>query len=117
MKISWESRILAVICFADMMSTLWLVKMGAAAEANPIMRFYLNLGAIWFLLAKSLLFVGPIYLLEMMRRRHPLPIQRALRLGIVLYLVCYAIGGWKANTPDDIPSGPTIQIVKHPANE
>jgi hypothetical protein len=97
-RVTWESGLLTTICMADLVSTLWLVSTGSATEANPILRFYLEQGGnVSFAGAKLLLFLGPLFVLELVRRRHPRLVRALLRVGIVLYLVCYLLGVWHVN--------------------
>jgi hypothetical protein len=92
MGIARETWALALICAADMVLTAWLVGTGQAKEANPIMRFYLDLGTSVFVAMKTLLFVAPLFVLELIRRRRPRLVQTLLRLGIALYLIVYSMG-------------------------
>ena len=93
MVIALESLILAVICAVDMFSTMWLVGAGHAVEANPLMAFYIHAGGLAaFAGAKALMFLGPIFSLEVLRRRRPLFVRTALRLAVVLYLAVYCVG-------------------------
>lgn len=97
MKIAKETWTLALICTLDMVSTAWLLAGGRAHEANPILRFYANSGLAAFIAFKSLLFVAPLYVLELMRRRRPRFIQRLLRFGIAAYLLGYGLGVLSVN--------------------
>src|SRR3954454_20455358 len=97
MKLAPETWVFGGICFADMLSTLWLVHSGMAIEANPLMRFFLDRGSLCFVVAKSFLFLGPLFALELLRRRHPESITRMLRVGLALYLICYGVGTVQAN--------------------
>ena len=103
MKIARETWLLGLICLADMISTLLLVHSGAAVEANPVLSFFLDRGGVWFVIAKSLLFLGPLFVLELLRRRRPESVTRILRVGIVLYLVCYGIGAVHVNVLNAMP--------------
>jgi hypothetical protein len=93
-----ESGLLAALCVADLVSTLWLVYGHGAREANPVMDFYLALGPLAFALAKTLTFMAPIVVLEILRRRRPESIRAILRLAIVSYVVCYGVGLWHVNS-------------------
>jgi len=106
-KFSRETWILALICTIDMISTSWLLTTHAANEFNPVMSFYVKLGIPTFVLVKTLLFFGPLYVLEFLRIKRPLFIRRLLRAGIIAYLIVYVIGvaganankgGWRAAT-------------------
>lgn len=98
-RVAWESTVLALICTADMIYTLWLVASGAATEANPIMGFYFEHSQNAFVGAKTLLIVGSICALEILRRKRPRTVQPIIRMGLVLYVVFYGIGLWYANSP------------------
>ncbi len=104
MGIAWETALLAAICGADLTSTLWLLGTSSAQEANPILRFYLQAGVICFVGAKMLLNFGPLYVLEVLRRREPGLIQLVLRGAIALYLLCYGIAVWRTNAGGRSPS-------------
>ena len=106
MKISRESALLAILCTADMISTLWLVASGRAVEANPLLAFYLNIGYTWFALVKCLLYLAPIYLLELLRPRRPRFVHILLRIGIMLYLFSYGAGVWWVNVRGGSASSP-----------
>src|SRR5258708_33573283 len=91
--IAWESIVLAAICAIDMVSTLWLIANGYARESNPILDYYLSHGgAVAFAGAKMLLFLGPLSLLELIRRQRPEFVRSMLRVGITAYLALYIIG-------------------------
>src|SRR5947209_4304528 len=66
-----ESLLFASICLCDLILTLWLLQTGAAIEANPILRFYYELGIQWFALVKGAFSLVPIFVLEViaLRRR------------------------------------------------
>jgi hypothetical protein len=84
-----ESRILAFLCLADMIVTLWVVESGMAMEANPIMRFYYDISPLAFACAKTLTFVGPILILEQLYDRNPRFIRALLRGALALYVAIY----------------------------
>lgn len=98
MRFALESWLLALICLLDMLWTAWLLKIGAAREANPILRFYVDLGIPMFVLVKSLLFVAPLYVLELLRRHRPKFIKNVLRVGIVCYVFTYGVGVLRVNS-------------------
>jgi hypothetical protein len=97
MKIPWASGLLIALGIADTLSTVWLVQSGKAIEANPVMRFYFDAGVFWFMWAKILLLIAPLFVLELIRLQRPKLVQNLLCLGIVLYLLCYGIGVWQVN--------------------
>lgn len=97
MRIAKETWLLALICMADMVSTAWLLSANSAVEANPVMRFYVDLGVPTFIVVKSLLIFAPLYLLEMLKRHKPKFIVALLRVGIVGYVFIYGAGVIQAN--------------------
>ena len=100
MVILQETAILALICLADLMWTIWLLATGTAVEANPILRFYLHYGGLsCFTAAKILLCGGPLLVLELLRARRPAFTQSLLRAAIVIYLVGYTVGVLHVNAP------------------
>jgi len=101
MKLARESWWLGLICTADMLLTAWLLARGQAQEANPIMRYYVDMGLMAFLAAKSLLFIAPIFVLELIRRQRPKTVQTVLRAGIALYLISYGVGTLQVNARGD----------------
>src|ERR1041385_5882250 len=97
-RIAWESVLLAGICVFDLASTMWLIGNGAARESNPILAFYLYRGgAVSFAAAKLLLFLGPLFLLELIRQQRPQFVRTLLRVGIVLYIAIYVLGSLAVN--------------------
>jgi hypothetical protein len=93
-KVWWQSVVMCIICLADMVSTCIVVGMGLAVEANPLMAYFMNQGIVMFILAKSLSFVVPIFIIEYMRPRYknPILIQRFLTAGVVIYALVYILG-------------------------
>jgi hypothetical protein len=87
-----ESILLAVICMADLFSTVVLVRLGIASEANPILGWYLAQGVGMFVAAKTFLSIAPIAGLEIVGWRYPRLARLALRAGIVGYIAIYGIG-------------------------
>lgn len=98
MKIAKETWLLGLICSLDMITTAWLLLTGKAQEANPILKFYVDLGLPAFIGFKTLLYVAPLYTLELMRRYRPRFILGVLRFGIAAYLLVYGIGVLRVNT-------------------
>jgi hypothetical protein len=95
-----ESLVLGALCLFDLAATVLLIRSGLAVEANPLLDFYIkNGGMIAFIGAKLLLTLGPLFALEVLRRNRPQFVRLTLRLGIVLYLLAYGIGGVFTNTP------------------
>lgn len=98
MRIARETWLFFGICTLDMVSTAWLLLDGRAHEANPIMRFYVELGVPAFVAIKLLLYLAPLYLLEVLRRYKPGFVLGVLRAGIAGYLLVYGIGVLRVNT-------------------
>jgi hypothetical protein len=97
MKLSREGAVLVMICVLDLATTIWFVSCHGAAEANPLMRRFLEMGLAAFILAKGALSFGPLAMIEWARRRHPHFVIRALRAGIALYIGFYGLGVWNIN--------------------
>jgi hypothetical protein len=88
-----ESVILAAVCLLDLATTLFWVAYRDAAEANPLMAFYLdNHGFAGFIAAKMVLLAMPLVIAEWARRRSPRFVRGALRLTILAYLTLYVFG-------------------------
>lgn len=88
-----ESIILSLICLLDLCSTLFWVAYRDAAEANPLMAFYLkNHGVTGFILAKCVFMAMPLMIAEWARRHNPRFVHKALRLAIFAYLTLYLLG-------------------------
>lgn len=98
MRFSWESWLLALLCSIDMVTTAWMLNTRIASEANPIMGFYVSLGIPTFIVVKTLLFFGPLFVLEVLRRHRPRFIVGLLRAGILGYLLVYGVGVWQVNS-------------------
>lgn len=97
-RIAPESIILAAVCLLDLMTTLFWVAYRDAAEANPLMAFYLERhGVAGFVVAKFLLFLMPLVIAEYGRRHSPRFVRNALRCGIAAYLGLYLLGVARIN--------------------
>lgn len=86
-----------VICLADMLSTIWLVQTGRAVEVNPVMKFYLAAGLLAFIGAKSFLWFGPVFVMEVVRLKRRWFGHLLLRTTLVLYLALYCTLVWQVN--------------------
>jgi hypothetical protein len=92
-----ETVLLAIICMADMISTVILVKNGLAVEANPLLAWSLA-GSGWaFIVIKTASFAFPLAIIEKLRGRCPSFIPWALRAGVVGYLAVYVVGSLKVS--------------------
>jgi hypothetical protein len=88
----WETVVLALLCVIDTFSTVVLLKMGLAIEANPLLQPFVRQGLAVFVFAKSALFVSPLAILEGLRALRPQFVQVCLRAGIVGYVLVYVVG-------------------------
>lgn len=91
MTLTRESIFLIGICTADLISTLFLVGGGTAAEGNPLMAFYLKYGLGAFVLVKLSLIFLPIFIAEWGKRYRPRFVRNMLRATIALYLAMYLL--------------------------
>ncbi len=90
--ISRETTLLATVSLADLASTLWLLRCGLATEANPILAYYLELGIVPFALAKLLLSLGMLALVEAARPLcRPRFFRACLRTCLVAYVGIYSV--------------------------
>ena len=92
MKVSRGGMILTAIGMIDLMTTILLVNYREASEGNPVMAYYLHQGIPVFVIAKLVLCLGPLYLLEYARRHRPKMVMIAIRTAIAAYLCAY-VGG------------------------
>ena len=86
-----ETIMLALIAYADTVSTLWLVNTGMAVEANPVMHFYLQQGALAFIGIKMLM-VMPAFVVDLNKSKNPRRIRWSLRAALILYVGIYGFG-------------------------
>ena len=87
-----ESILLAIICTADMVSTLYWVRNGMAVESNPLFVAPLAHSDATFLALKGASYLVPIAILEALRSVRPEAVVRALRACLVGYVALYALG-------------------------
>lgn len=92
-----ETILLALICIADMLQTLYVVGNKLAVEANPVLARAMDYSPWAFILLKSVTFLAPLTAVELLRPRSPQFIRLALRLGAVGYLVVYLVGSLHIN--------------------
>jgi Domain of unknown function (DUF5658) len=97
MQLCKESKIVAGLCVADLISTVVFMERHGATEANAVMRFYLQYGMVAFIGAKCLLFVPALLMAEWYRQRNPRLITSTLRLVILLYVGLYGVGVYTLN--------------------
>lgn len=116
MKIARETWLLALFCTLDMLFTAWLLQKGLAKEANPVMKFYVDRSLLDFVVVKSLMFIAPLTVLELLRRKNPVFVRNMLRVGIVAYLLMYCVGSIRANAGHgnaDARASETGQSLSH----
>lgn len=87
-----ESVMLATICTADMLTTLYWVRNGMAVESNPLFVGPLAHSDATFLLLKGASYLVPIAILEALRSVQPEAVVRALRACLIGYVALYALG-------------------------
>lgn len=86
------TTLLAMICMLDLASTVVLLHLNIAKEANPILAPYLNHSLGAFVAAKTFFSVAPLVGLEMVGWMYPSLARLAVRVGIVGYLAVYVLG-------------------------
>lgn len=89
---SSEAVCITFICLLDLSTTIFWVAMGQAREGNPLMAYFLSLGAVPFIVAKIATFAPAVMAAEWYRPYNPGLISRLLRWVIVGYLVTYIAG-------------------------
>lgn len=89
--------VLAVICLADLASTVWLVTKRHGGEANPLMNLFLAHGVYAFVAAKLALSILPLGTLEWARRHRADFVRKASCFAVAAYLSCYGLGVVSAN--------------------
>jgi hypothetical protein len=94
-----ESLILSLICLADMLVTLCLVRAGIAVEQNPLMAACIDHSALTFVAVKILSFAPFVIAVEIYRRRNPMFAKSVCRLAIATYLVVFVTLTAAANLP------------------
>jgi hypothetical protein len=83
-----ETRALAVLGCFDLLATVFLLATHKAQEANPIMAGILaRFGPVGFAFLKALLLAIPLVIAELARKHSPIFVPRALRVGLVVYIV------------------------------
>ncbi len=97
--LSAESWAILLVCVADLLITLVLIDKGLAEEGNPIMKFYLGFGVWAFIMAKSVLVLAPIAIIEWARQHKPRTVRAMARVGLASYLGIYAFLFLTINVP------------------
>jgi hypothetical protein len=92
-----ETILLAVICFADMVQTLIVVRQHLAVEANPVLASAMSYSPWAFALVKCSSFLIPLTAVEVLRPMSPQFVRLALRIGATGYLLIYFLGTLRIN--------------------
>ena len=87
-----ESTVLAAVCTADMVSTLYVVRSRMAVETNPLFVGPLAHSDLAFLGLKLVSYLLPIAALEMLRPVRPDLVPNALRACLFGYVALYVLG-------------------------
>ncbi len=83
-----ETRALAYLGCFDLMATVYLLATHRAQEANPLMNHILtSFGPAGFALFKAVLLAVPLIIAEAARKRSPIFVPRALRVGLIAYVL------------------------------
>src|SRR5258708_7602574 len=90
-RFSLELVILGTLALIDALTTLCLLRSGLAEEANPVAKFYVQLGPIWFLGLKMI----PVAMMAFIEIRRFMDRRRMMifmRVGLVIYASVYVSG-------------------------
>lgn len=83
-----ETRAIAIVGCFDLLATFFLIATHRAQEANPIMAGMLSqIGPAGLAAAKALFIAIPLTIAELARKKSPVFVPRALRIGLLAYLV------------------------------
>ena len=91
-RVSEESVAIAFLCLLDLITTLYWVSQGQAREGNPLLAYFLDMGAPWFIAVKVLTFAPALTLAEWYRQHKPELVTRLLRWVAASYVVLYIAG-------------------------
>lgn len=87
-----ETRAIAVLGCFDLLTTIFLIATHRAQEGNGIANDILvHFGAAGFALFKALMLAVPLVIAETARQKSPVFVPKALRIGLVLYVVLLLI--------------------------
>jgi hypothetical protein len=87
-----EAALLLLVCFLDMMTTLWWVSTGLATESNPLLQWTFAVHPVAFVLVKLLTFAPAIYLAVRLAQRYPDFTVGLMRLVLIAYVLLYGYG-------------------------
>ena len=83
-----ETRALALLGCFDLMATVFLIASRRAQEGNALMSHILtSFGPAGLALVKALLLGVPLVIAELARKRSPIFVPRALRIGLIAYVL------------------------------
>ena len=97
-RIARETWALAFIGGLDLITTIVFIRHQGAEEANPLFHRYWQMGIPVFVLAKMILLLIPLAVLEWARQRRPRFVRIALRVGITAYVAMYGVGFTQLNS-------------------
>ena len=89
--ISPETVSLTLIALVDSSTTLWLIESGLAVEGNPVVRYYLEKGWVWFFALKLAVLV-PMYIIDLRRVMDRGKMRLYLRAAVLIYASIYGLG-------------------------
>lgn len=87
--ISGESIAITVVCVFDLLTTLVLVAVGLAEEANPLMALCLRHSMVTFCLVKLGTMLALVGLAEWYRKRNPAFVRKIMRVAVAAYVLLY----------------------------
>lgn len=90
-RISPETVSLTLIALIDCSTTAWLIRSGLAVEGNPVVRFYIDRGWIWFFGLK-LLILAPMYIIDLHKVMDRKRLRLYLRAAVLVYAGIYGFG-------------------------
>ena len=83
-----ETRALALLGCFDLLATVFLLATHRAQEANPLMNQVLAAyGPAGLALLKAAFLAVPLVIAELARKHSPVFVPRALRVGLIAYLL------------------------------
>ena len=84
-----EIFFLVLVCFMDMMTTLWWVETGRATEANPFLQWTFHFHPVLFVLVKLLSTLPACYFALKLAQRYPQFTTWLLRMVLAAYVFLY----------------------------
>ena len=90
-SVSPETITLTLIALVDCSTTAWLIRSGLAVEGNPVVRFYIERGWIWFF-ALKLIVLAPMYIIDLHRTIDRTRLKLYLRVAVLVYAGIYGFG-------------------------